>query len=349
MDMITTNVQVEHDNVSPDVKERFKQKIYRNIERQPKRKNRNRDDIYREKPPPFEPYTKEEESLISSLDSIDLGDFMVSHKMLLEKKARKWYYQIKQFKYGVTLEDVLSDVNAVFNCCILGGEINDRQIGAFDPNIQDFNSHFSNQTRRFMLELINDRIRMFSMPKSDKRFLARIKQIGGKLEQQLGRPPSDDELLEHADIKLIMEPKPGHKQKNSSNVLALYHYDFYYDSLHVPVDPNEETSLWRIDEITYEEVCSPTPRKSPDPTKRVEEEDLVRYIVKGLSKVEIDILERFHDGATGKEIANELKLTEPKVSRLKNKAISFIRNKIRNDEELQFVLTDMGYDLDNLI
>jgi RNA polymerase sigma factor for flagellar operon FliA len=131
------------------------------------------------------------------------------------------------------------------------------------------------------------------------------------LEARHGRPPSEVELAEHLQIS-VHELEKMMVEANAVNLISLnkkwYETDSYKD----------------VREIDILED-----KKGEDPTKRIQKNDLMRLVTKGLNRNErLIIILYYYEELTMKEIGATLDLSESRVSQMHSSIVQRLQNQL---------------------
>jgi RNA polymerase sigma factor for flagellar operon FliA len=132
------------------------------------------------------------------------------------------------------------------------------------------------------------------------------------LEAKLGRQPSEAELAEHMAIS-IPELEKMIVEASAVNLISLnkkwYETDSYKD----------------VREIDILED-----KKGEDPTKRIQKNDLMRLVTKGLNRNErLIIILYYYEELTMKEIGATLDLSESRVSQMHSSIVQRLQSQLR--------------------
>jgi len=132
------------------------------------------------------------------------------------------------------------------------------------------------------------------------------------LENKLGRSPSEIELAEQLEITVPELEKMMH-EANAVNLISLnkkwYETDSYKD----------------VREIDILED-----KKGEDPTRRVQKNDLMRLVTKGLNRNErLIIILYYYEELTMKEIGTTLDLSESRVSQMHSSIVQRLQSQLR--------------------
>ncbi len=128
---------------------------------------------------------------------------------------------------------------------------------------------------------------------------SKLNEAVKSLEARLGRHPTEQELAEHFEISIV-ELEKMMQEANAVNLISLnkkwYETDSYKD----------------VREIDILED-----KKGEDPTRRIQKEDLMRLVTKGLNRNErLIIILYYYEELTMKEIGATLDLSESRVSQM---------------------------------
>ncbi len=131
------------------------------------------------------------------------------------------------------------------------------------------------------------------------------------LEARHGRQPSEVELAEHLEIS-VAELEKMMQEANAVNLISLnkkwYETDSYKD----------------VREIDILED-----KKGDDPTRRIQKEDLMRLITKGLNRNErLIIILYYYEELTMKEIGETLRLSESRVSQMHSAIVNRLKGQM---------------------
>jgi len=131
------------------------------------------------------------------------------------------------------------------------------------------------------------------------------------LEAKLGRQPSEQELAEELQIS-VQELEKMMLDANAVNLISLnkkwYETDSYKD----------------VREIDILED-----KKGEDPTKRIQKNDLMRLVTKGLNRNErLIIILYYYEELTMKEIGATLDLSESRVSQMHSSIVQRLQNQL---------------------
>ena len=132
------------------------------------------------------------------------------------------------------------------------------------------------------------------------------------IETRLGRHPNEIELAEQLEIT-VKELEKMIVDANAVNLISLnkkwYETDSYKD----------------VREIDILED-----KKGEDPTRRVQQNDLMRLVTKGLNRNErLIIILYYYEELTMKEIGNTLGLSESRVSQMHSSIVARLKDQLR--------------------
>ncbi len=133
-----------------------------------------------------------------------------------------------------------------------------------------------------------------------------------KLEAKLGRSPTEVELAEHMELT-VPELEKMMVDANAVNLISLnkkwYETDSYKD----------------VREIDILED-----KKGEDPTRRIQKNDLMRLVTKGLNRNErLIIILYYYEELTMKEIGATLDLSESRVSQMHSSIVQRLQGQLR--------------------
>jgi len=131
------------------------------------------------------------------------------------------------------------------------------------------------------------------------------------LEAKLGRQPTETELAEHLEIS-VPELEKMITEANAVNLISLnkkwYETDSYKD----------------VREIDILED-----KKGEDPTRRIQKNDLMRLVTKGLNRNErLIIILYYYEELTMKEIGATLDLSESRVSQMHSSIVQRLQSQL---------------------
>jgi len=200
---------------------------------------------------------------------------------------------------GVDLEDLISA--GVF------GLINAIEAFDLDRGVK-FETYCVPRIRGAMLDELRT---MDWVPRLVRSKASKLNEAVQTLEAKLGRPPTQQELAEHFGISLEELDKLM-SEANTVNLISLnkkwYETDSYKD----------------VREIDILED-----KKGEDPTKRLEQADLMRLITKGLSRNErLIIILYYYEELTMKEIGATLDLSESRVSQMHSAIVQRLQEQL---------------------
>ncbi len=133
-----------------------------------------------------------------------------------------------------------------------------------------------------------------------------------QLETKLGRSPSEIELSEHMSIS-VAELEKMMIDANAVNLISLnkkwYETDSYKDVREIDVLED---------------------KKGEDPTRRIQKNDLMRLVTKGLNRNErLIIILYYYEELTMKEIGTTLGLSESRVSQMHSSIVARLKDQLK--------------------
>ncbi len=223
--------------------------------------------------------------------SVELRNWLVEHYLPLVKyNAERIWSRLPE---GVDLDDLISA--GVFGLM--------DAIDAFDLDRGvKFETYCVPRIRGAMLDELRT---MDWVPRLVRSKASKLEEARKTLEAQLGRPPRPDELAERMQMSLI----DLEKMMNEANAVSLislnkkwYETDSYKD----------------IREIDILED-----KKAEDPTRRLQNRDVMRLVTRGLNRNErLIIILYYYEEMTMKEIGTTLDLSESRVSQMHSSIIN---------------------------
>ncbi len=141
---------------------------------------------------------------------------------------------------------------------------------------------------------------------------SKLNEAMRNLEARLGRSPNENELAKELDIT-VPELEKMILDANAVNLISLnkkwYETDSYKD----------------VREIDILED-----KKGEDPTKRIQKNDLMRLVTKGLNRNErLIIILYYYEELTMKEIGATLDLSESRVSQMHSSIVQRLQNQLQ--------------------
>ena len=141
---------------------------------------------------------------------------------------------------------------------------------------------------------------------------SKLNEAMRNLEARFGRPPTENELAEELEIS-VPELEKMILDANAVNLISLnkkwYETDSYKD----------------VREIDILED-----KKGEDPTKRVQKNDLMRLVTKGLNRNErLIIILYYYEELTMKEIGATLDLSESRVSQMHSSIVQRLKGQLQ--------------------
>jgi RNA polymerase sigma factor FliA len=140
---------------------------------------------------------------------------------------------------------------------------------------------------------------------------SKLQEANKTLEAKLGRHPTELELAQHMDLS-VQELEKMMMEANAVNLISLnkkwYETDSYKD----------------VREIDILED-----KKGEDPTRRIQKNDLMRLVTKGLNRNErLIIILYYYEELTMKEIGATLDLSESRVSQMHSSIVARLQNQL---------------------
>lgn len=147
------------------------------------------------------------------------------------------------------------------------------------------------------------------VPRLGRSKASKLDETRKELEAQLGRPPTNDELAEKLGLSLA-ELEKLFNDANAVSLISLnkkwYETDSYKD----------------VREIDILED-----KKAEDPTGRLQNQDLLRLVTRGLNRNErLILILYYYEEMTMKEIGATLDLSESRVSQMHSAIIARLQN-----------------------
>ncbi len=227
--------------------------------------------------------------------TVELRNRLVEHYLPLVKyNAERIWSRLPE---GVDLDDLISA--GVFGLM--------DAIDAFDLDRGvKFETYCVPRIRGAMLDELRT---MDWVPRLVRSKASKIEEARKQLEVQLGRPPRSEELAEHLGMSLADFEKMF-TEASAVSLISLnkkwYETDSYKD----------------VREIDILED-----KKAEDPTRRLQNRDLMRLVTRGLNRNErLIIILYYYEEMTMKEIGNTLDLSESRVSQMHSSIINRLQS-----------------------
>ena len=153
---------------------------------------------------------------------------------------------------------------------------------------------------------------MYWVPRLVRSKASKLNEALKNLEARLGRQPGENELARELGIS-VAELEKMMLDANAVNLISLnkkwYETDSYKD----------------VREIDILED-----KKGEDPTRRIQKNDLMRLVTKGLNRNErLIIILYYYEELTMKEIGATLDLSESRVSQMHSSIVQRLKNQLR--------------------
>lgn len=228
---------------------------------------------------------------------IDLRNRLVEHYLpLVRYNAERIWARLPQ---GVDLDDLISA--GIFGLL--------DAIEAFDMDRGvKFETYCVPRIRGAMLDELRT---MDWVPRLVRSKASKLAEATKTLESQLGRHPTEAELAQHLGLS-VDELEKMMVEANAVNLVSLnkkwYETDSYKD----------------VREIDILED-----KKGEDPTRRVQKNDLMRLVTKGLNRNErLIIILYYYEELTMKEIGATLDLSESRVSQMHSSIVQRLQEQL---------------------
>ena len=139
----------------------------------------------------------------------------------------------------------------------------------------------------------------------------KLNEANKRLNDKLGRPPTEVELAEHMEIT-IPELEKMVRDASAVSLISLNKKWYQTDS---------EKDISEIDILDD--------KKSEDPTRRGQKYDLLRLVTKGLNRNErLIIILYYYEELTMKEIGTTLDLSESRVSQMHSGLVQRLQHQL---------------------
>jgi len=160
--------------------------------------------------------------------------------------------------------------------------------------------------------MLDELLTMDWVPRLVRSKASKLNEAMRNLEARFGRPPTENELAEELEIS-VPELEKMILDANAVNLISLnkkwYETDSYKD----------------VREIDILED-----KKGEDPTKRVQKNDLMRLVTKGLNRNErLIIILYYYEELTMKEIGATLDLSESRVSQMHSSIVQRLKGQLQ--------------------
>jgi RNA polymerase sigma factor FliA len=231
------------------------------------------------------------------LDNKDLRNRLVEQYMPLVRYNGERIWQ--RLPDGVELDDLISA--GIFGLM--------DAIDAFDMSRGvKFETYCVPRIRGAMLDELRN---MDWVPRLVRSKASKLNEANKKLETQYGRHPTDQELSEYMQISL-KELEKMQAEASAVNLVSLnkkwYETDSYKDVREIDVLED---------------------KKGEDPTRRVQKNDLMRLVTKGLNRNErLIIILYYYEELTMKEIGATLDLSESRVSQMHSAIVARLQDQL---------------------
>ena len=193
----------------------------------------------------------------------------------------------------------------------------------------------SKRIQRHILTFLSRNRNLIKLPEQQVRELLKLLKIESDLEIELGKPPSYRQLLESPEI---IKSYKRYIKINSTKLsyreyIGLLDFGAPVKSLDLPISDESD--------LTLEDVIE-DPKQQAD-FKNIDLKDLGNSVMNILSKRERFILRSVAEGWTGQEIGDKLGITTQRVSDIKIDSIKKVRKHVRNNPELQEIISSSGF------
>jgi RNA polymerase sigma factor FliA len=230
-------------------------------------------------------------------DNKDLRNRLVEQYMPLVRYNGERIWQ--RLPDGVELDDLISA--GMFGLM--------DAIDAFDLNRGvKFETYCVPRIRGAMLDELRT---MDWVPRLVRSKASKLNEANKQLEAKLGRHPTDQELAEHMQLPLP-ELEKVLLEASAVNLVSLnkkwYETDSYKDVREIDVLED---------------------KKGEDPTRRIQKNDLMRLVTKGLNRNErLIIILYYYEELTMKEIGATLDLSESRVSQMHSSIVQRLQSQL---------------------
>ncbi len=238
-------------------------------------------------------------------------EYKRTNKKELRDKLIKEYLHLPKYIAGrmaISLPDHI-EYDDLLSCAVMG-LIN--AIEHYDPErgvpFEYFASH------RIKGEILDDLRRMDWVPRSIRKKAKNLETALMKLQNKLGRAPSDKELANYLGITET-QLNQLYNEVKGVNLISLQ--DLVYDN---DIHSTELSNFIKDDSI---------PDPDTDLEKKELSEELANFINTLNNKEKLVIALYYYEGLTLKEIGKVLDITESRVSQLHTKALMNLKAKIK--------------------
>ena len=177
-----------------------------------------------------------------------------------------------------------------------------------------------------------DKIHHFiHVPEHQSIEIGKLIQIQGHMEQELGRLPSEQELINYPPIIEAYQAyeSPTKRQLSIEEYVNLLNFK------------NHPLSL-EDEDLNPSHLVDP---RSNDSHKKLELEDLGQKLLSILTEQERFVLQSLSEGQSGRSIAKKLNVTDSRVYIIRRESTQKIKNFVANHDELREILSDMNFNI----
>lgn len=247
-------------------------------------------------------------------------DLIMGHKYLVIKLA------LQYAPYG-SYEDLLQEGFVGLIRAVDKYNLEKARVRTYAPRI----------IQQQMLRFLDKSRHIIRLPEPQTHALLKLLRIKGALEEELGREPTDQELMSNEQV--IEDHKQFQDSKKSKlslkEYVSLLEYGDPSISLNAPISDDSDAQLQDFIEDP----------KQQSEFSRIENRDLIEVLMDSLEEREVYVLKALAQGVTGQKLGKELNITTQTVSAIKLNAIKKVKFAVKNNPELNELINNIGFEI----